>query len=85
MWLILARWIQRNNEGSFWPYVTSRIEGRLNQGGSLLGRLSTSATTTTRTISGLMPTLDGSELVRTGRVGPDSWQFFVKASYLVRF
>jgi len=35
--LILARWIKRNNEGSFWPYVTSRIEGRLNQGGSLLG------------------------------------------------
>jgi hypothetical protein len=35
--LILARWIRRNNEGSFWPYVTSRIEGRLNQGGSLLG------------------------------------------------
>ena len=35
--LILARWIRRNNEGSFWPYVTSRIEGRLNQSGSLLG------------------------------------------------
>jgi hypothetical protein len=33
----------------------------------------------------LMPTLDGSELVRTDRVGADSWQFFVKASYLVRF
>ena len=32
-----------------------------------------------------MPTLDGSELVRTDRVGADSWQFFVKASYLVRF
>ena len=35
--LILVRWIRRNNEGSFWPYVTSRIEGRLNQGGTLLG------------------------------------------------
>ena len=35
--LILVRWIRRNNEGSFWPYVTSRIEGRLNQEGSLLG------------------------------------------------
>ncbi len=35
--LILVRWIRRNNEGSFWPYVTSRIEGRLNQEGTLLG------------------------------------------------
>jgi hypothetical protein len=35
--LVLARWIRRNNEGSFWPYVTSRIEGRLNQEGTLLG------------------------------------------------
>jgi hypothetical protein len=35
--LILVRWVRRNNEGSFWPYVTSRIEGRLNQGGRLLG------------------------------------------------
>jgi hypothetical protein len=35
--LILARWIRRNNEGSFWPHVTSRIEGRLNQAGTLLG------------------------------------------------
>jgi hypothetical protein len=33
----------------------------------------------------LMPTDDGSELIPTDRVGPDSWQFFVKASYLVRF
>jgi hypothetical protein len=35
--LVLVRWIRRNNEGSFWPYVTSRIEGRLNQGGTLRG------------------------------------------------
>jgi hypothetical protein len=33
----------------------------------------------------LMPTDDGSELVRTDRLGPDSWQFFVKISYLFRF
>jgi hypothetical protein len=35
--LILVRWIRRNNEGSFWPYVTSRVEGRLNQEGRLRG------------------------------------------------
>ena len=33
----------------------------------------------------LTPTDDGSELIRTDRVGPDSWQFFVKFSYLFRF
>lgn len=33
----------------------------------------------------LMRTDDASELVRTDRLGPDSWQFFVKASYLFRF
>ncbi len=33
----------------------------------------------------LVPTGDGSELIRTDQIGPDSWQFFVKASYLVRF
>ena len=33
----------------------------------------------------LVPTDDASELVRTDRLGPDSWQFFVKASYLFRF
>ena len=33
----------------------------------------------------LMPTDDGSELVRTDRIGPDSWQLFVKFSYLFRF
>ena len=33
----------------------------------------------------LMPTDDGSELVPSDRLGPDSWQFFVKASYLFRF
>jgi hypothetical protein len=32
-----------------------------------------------------MDTDDGTELVRTERVGPDSWQFFIKISYLVRF
>jgi hypothetical protein len=29
--LILRREIQRNNESSFWPYVSSRIQGMLNQ------------------------------------------------------
>jgi hypothetical protein len=33
----------------------------------------------------LMPTDGASELVRTDRLGPDSWQFFVKVSYLLRF
>ena len=33
----------------------------------------------------LMPAADTSELVRLDRLGPDSWQFFVKASYLFRF
>ena len=35
--LILGRWIRRENEGSFWPHVTSEIEGRVNQAGGLLG------------------------------------------------
>jgi hypothetical protein len=35
--ILLSRFITRANEGSFWPYVTSRIEGRLNQAGSLRG------------------------------------------------
>jgi len=35
--ILLSRFIPRANEGSFWPYLTSRIEGRLNQAGSLLG------------------------------------------------
>ena len=35
--ILLGRWIRRNNEGAFWPHVSSRIEGRLNQEGSLLG------------------------------------------------
>ena len=35
--LILTRFIVRANEGSFWPHVTSRIEGRLNQEATLLG------------------------------------------------
>jgi hypothetical protein len=33
----------------------------------------------------LAPIEDDFELVRRGRLAPDSWQFFVKASYLVRF
>ena len=35
--LILGRRIARSNEQSYWPHVSSRIEGRLNQEGSLLG------------------------------------------------
>ncbi len=35
--IVLIRWIPRNNESSFWPRATSRIEGRLNQGATLLG------------------------------------------------
>jgi len=33
----------------------------------------------------VMPIDDGSELVQSDRLGPDSWQFFVKVSYLFRF
>ncbi len=37
-WRILfVRDIQRNNETSFWPHVSSRIEGRLNQAALLRG------------------------------------------------
>ena len=35
--ILLSRFITRSNEGSFWPHVTSRIEGRLNQAGALQG------------------------------------------------
>ncbi len=35
--ILLGRFIPRVNEGSFWPYLTSRIEGRLNQAGTLQG------------------------------------------------
>ncbi|MFQ5768194.1 MAG: DUF5916 domain-containing protein, partial [Acidobacteriota bacterium] len=35
--LILVRDIPRNNESSFWPRVSNRIEGRLNQAARLTG------------------------------------------------
>ena len=35
--IVLVRWIPRNNESSFWPRVTSRIDGRINQGATLVG------------------------------------------------
>lgn len=35
--LILLREIPRNNEQSFWPQVSSRVEGRLNQAAALQG------------------------------------------------
>jgi len=35
--IILGRRIKKDNEVSFWPYVTSRIEGMLNQEARLLG------------------------------------------------
>ena len=35
--LVLIRWIPRNNEQSTWPWVTSKIGGRLNQGATMLG------------------------------------------------
>ena len=35
--LVLIRWIPRNNESATWPWVTSRIDGRLNQGATLVG------------------------------------------------
>lgn len=35
--IILTRFITRSNEGAFWPHVSSRIEGRLNQSARLIG------------------------------------------------
>ncbi len=35
--LVLIRWIPRNNEQSTWPWVTSKIDGRINQGATMLG------------------------------------------------
>lgn len=35
--IVFARFIPRVNEGAFWPRVTSRIEGRLNQSARLYG------------------------------------------------
>ncbi len=35
--IVLVRDIPRNNESSFWPRVSNRIEGRLNQAGRLRG------------------------------------------------
>ena len=35
--IVIIRWIPRNNESSTWPWATSRIDGRLNQGATLLG------------------------------------------------
>lgn len=37
-WGIVAiRWIPRNNESSTWPWASTRIDGRLNQGATLTG------------------------------------------------
>jgi hypothetical protein len=35
--IVIIRWIPRNNESSTWPWVSTRIDGRLNQGGFLEG------------------------------------------------
>ncbi len=35
--IVLVRWIPRNNESATWPRVSTRIEGRLNQGATLKG------------------------------------------------
>jgi hypothetical protein len=35
--LVLIRWIPRNNESSTWPWATTKIDGRLNQGATMLG------------------------------------------------
>ena len=35
--IVLIRWIPRTNESATWPRVTTRIEGRLNQGATLKG------------------------------------------------
>jgi hypothetical protein len=35
--IVLIRWIPRTNESATWPRVSTRIEGRLNQGATLKG------------------------------------------------
>jgi hypothetical protein len=35
--IVMIRWITRNNESSTWPWVSTRISGRLNQGGTMTG------------------------------------------------
>jgi len=35
--IVFVRWIPRTNESATWPRVTTRIEGRLNQGATLRG------------------------------------------------
>lgn len=35
--IVMIRWIPRNNESSTWPWVSTRIDGRLNQGATLEG------------------------------------------------
>jgi len=35
--LVLIRWIPRNNEQATWPWVTSTINGRINQGATMVG------------------------------------------------
>jgi hypothetical protein len=35
--IVLIRWIPRTNESATWPHVSTRIEGRLNQGATLHG------------------------------------------------
>jgi hypothetical protein len=35
--VVMIRWIPRNNESSTWPWVSTRIDGRLNQGATLQG------------------------------------------------
>ena len=35
--LVLIRWIPRNNENSAWPWVKGTIDGRLNQGATMVG------------------------------------------------
>ncbi|MFB3920287.1 MAG: DUF5916 domain-containing protein [Terriglobia bacterium] len=35
--IVLIRWIPRTNESATWPWVSTRIEGRLNQGATLKG------------------------------------------------
>lgn len=35
--VVLIRWIPRNNENSAWPWVSRKIDGRLNQGATVTG------------------------------------------------
>jgi hypothetical protein len=91
--IVMIRWIPRNNESSTWPWVSARIEGRVNQGATLLlftylmnpwTALYVGYNSNMRNID-LIPTPLGNRVTRSGDFMQDSRQFFVKFSHLFQF